>query len=167
LARRPECGGYRVEVTNQDRREVLKSIESLRVAISARSIPRIIGRLMETQLTLQQLKVLTSVVVHEASTTSALADDFEVSLPTMSRLVDRLVKQDLIERAPDDGDQRVRRLRPTRLGRAVVAEILGARPELGVDVMDGLSLEELRALETGMRAVSRELRTLRHGAVDI
>nr|WP_277605884.1 MarR family transcriptional regulator [Glycomyces sp. L485] len=116
---------------------------------------------METQLTIQQLKVLSSIVVRESSTTSGLADDFAVSIPTMSRLMDRLVNQDLIERAPDDGDQRVRRLRPTRLGRAVVAEILGARPELGNDVIDGLSLDELHALEIGMRAVNRELQALR------
>ncbi|WP_157974692.1 MarR family winged helix-turn-helix transcriptional regulator [Glycomyces dulcitolivorans] len=138
-----------------------KSIESLTVAISARSIPRILGSLLETQLTIQQLKVLSSVVVSEAATTSGLAEDFEVSLPTMSRLVDKLVKQDLIERAADDGDQRVRRLRPTELGRAVVGQILGARPELGSDVIDGLTLDELRALETGMRAVNRELQALR------
>lgn len=148
-------------MTDEDRREVRKSIESLSVAISARSIPRIIGSLMETQLTIQQLKVLSSVVVSEATTTSGLAEDFAVSLPTMSRLVDRLVRQDLIERTPEDGDQRVRRLRPTRLGRAVVGEILGARPELGNDVIDGLTLEELRALEIGMRAVNRELQALR------
>lgn len=116
---------------------------------------------METQLTIQQLKVLSSIVVNEASTTSGLAEDFEVSLPTMSRLVDRLARQDLIERAPDDDDQRVRRLKPTDLGRAVVAEILAARPELGADVIDGLSLEELRSLEIGMRAVDRELRARR------
>lgn len=138
-----------------------KSIESLTVAISARSIPRILGSLLETQLTIQQLKVLSSVVVSETSTTSGLAEDFDVSLPTISRLVDRLVKQDLVERAPDDGDQRVRRLRPTELGRAVVAQVLGARPELGNDVIDGLSIEELRALEIGMRAVNRELQALR------
>ena len=152
---------YRGGVTNRDRREVRKSVESLSVAISARSIPRIIGPLMETQLTIQQLKVLSSIVVNETSTTSGLAEDFSVSLPTMSRLVDRLVKQELIERAQDDGDQRVWRLLPSRLGRAVVGELFAARPELGSEVIDGLSLDELRALEIGMRAVDRELQALR------
>jgi DNA-binding MarR family transcriptional regulator len=144
-------------VTNNDKLDVRKSIEALSVAISARSIPRIIGPLLETQLTIQQLKVLSSIVVHETTTTSGLAEDFDVALPTMSRLIDKLAAQDLVERVPDDADQRVRRLRPTELGRAVIAEILGARPELGNDVLDGLSLDELRSLEIGMRAVNREL----------
>jgi len=161
FAKRPWGGDYREGVTDKDRLAVRKSIESLSVAISARSIPRIIGPLMETQLTIQQLKVLSSIVVNETTTTSGLAEDFDVSLPTMSRLIDRLVKQDLIERVPDDGDQRVRRLRPNELGRAVIAEILGARPELGHDVIDGLDLDELRGLEIGMRAVNRELQRLR------
>ena len=35
---------------------------------------------------------------------------------------------------------------------------MAARPELGEDVLSRLSLAELEALETGLRAISRELR---------
>ncbi|GAA2154974.1 MULTISPECIES: MarR family winged helix-turn-helix transcriptional regulator [Glycomyces] len=105
--------------------------------------------------------MLSSIVVNETTTASGLAEEFDVALPTMSRLLDKLVRQQLVVRASDDGDQRVRRLVPTKLGRAIVAEILGSRPELRRDVLEGLSLDELRGLEIGMRAVNRELQRRR------
>lgn len=148
-------GGYRGEMDERD--EVRRRLETLTVALSVRSIPRVVGSLHETTLTIQQLKTLAAVVVNESATVSGLSDLFGVSLATMSKLVERLVEQGLLDRVQDGGDQRVRRLRPTDRARAAVREILGARPELGRDVLDALSLEELRALETGMRAINREL----------
>lgn len=143
-----------------EREEVQQRIESLTIAITIRSIPRIVGSLLETKLTIQQLKALTSLVVADGMTASALAHAFSVSMPTVSKLVDRLVAQNLVERRATEGDQRSRLLVPTSLGRAVVGETLAARPELGGDVLARLSLEELRALETGMRAVNREIQAL-------
>jgi len=143
-----------------NRDDVQQRIETLTVAITVRSIPRIVGSLLRTKLTIQQLKILTSLVVADGLTVSALARDFDVSVATMSKLVDRLALQGLVERRTVEGDQRSRALRPTDLGRSVVGELLGARPELGDDVLAGLSLAELQALEVGMRAINRELQHL-------
>ncbi|MET4059351.1 hypothetical protein ABIB35_000882 [Arthrobacter sp. UYP6] len=41
------------------------------------------------------------------------------------------------------------------LGLALVRRLMAARPELGSDVLTRLPLEDLRALEQGMRAVQR------------
>lgn len=149
---------YGEDVTQQTRRASAKeNIDALTLAISVRSLPRMVGSLLSTQLTIQQLKVLTSVVVTDRPRTSDLASSFEVSLATMSKLVDRLVEQGLVERSPDEGDQRVRRLAPTELGRGVIGQIMATRPEMGADVLEGLDLEELESLERGLRAISREL----------
>lgn len=138
-------------------RDLRERIEALTIAISVRSVPRIVGSLLKTTLTIQQLKALTAIVVSDGVTTSELALSFGVSLATTSKLVDRIAEQGLVTREHDAADQRIRRLVPTALGREVVAEIVGARPELGQDVIEGLSADELRALEIGMRAVNREL----------
>jgi DNA-binding MarR family transcriptional regulator len=147
-------------VDTSERDEVQQRIESLTIAITIRSIPRIVGSLLETKLTIQQLKAVTSLVVADGMTASDLAHAFSVSMPTVSKLVDRLVAQGLVERRATEGDQRSRLLVPTPLGRAVVGKTLAARPELGGDVLAGLSLEELLALEVGMRAVNREIQAL-------
>lgn len=143
-----------------ERDDVQQRIESLTIAISVRSIPRIVGSLLESRLTIQQLKAVTSLVVADGMTASALAQSFSVSMPTVSRLVDRLVSQGLVERRATEGDQRAKLLVPTALGRAVVGQTLAARPELGADVLAGLSLDELLSLEIGMRAVNREIQRL-------
>nr|WP_201471078.1 MarR family transcriptional regulator [Microbacterium hydrocarbonoxydans] len=139
------------------RAEALENIDALTLAVSVRSLPRMIGSLLSTQLTIQQLKVLTSIVVSDHSTTSDLASSFDVSLATMSKLVERLVDQRLVERLTDAVDQRVRRLVPTPLGRDVIGKIMAARPEMGADILDGLSIEELESLALGLRAINRQL----------
>ncbi|KQQ66293.1 MarR family transcriptional regulator [Microbacterium sp. Leaf320] len=144
---------------SDDRRraEALENIDALTLAVSVRSLPRMIGSLLSTQLTIQQLKVLTSTVVSDRSTISGLASSFEVSLATMSKLVERLVDQGLVERLTDAVDQRVRRLIPTPLGRDVIGKIMAARPEMGADILDGLTIDELESLAVGLRAINRQL----------
>ncbi|MBT2486583.1 MULTISPECIES: MarR family winged helix-turn-helix transcriptional regulator [unclassified Microbacterium] len=151
---------------SDDRRraEALENIDALTLAVSVRSLPRMVGSLLSTQLTIQQLKVLSSIVVSDRSSTSDLASMFEVSLATMSKLVERLVDQGLVERLTDIADQRVRRLLPTSLGRDVIGKIMAARPEMGADILDGLSVDELEALAVGLRAINRELQAA--GATD-
>lgn len=132
----------------------------LTISISVRALPRIIGTLMESALTLQQLRVLTAVVVDEQATTSRLAAKFTVSNATMSKLIDRLVVGGLVERIVDVDDQRVRWLRSTELGRSVVSGVMGARPDVGGGVLDHLDADELHHLALGLRAVDRGLREL-------
>lgn len=135
-------------------------VRELTVAVSVRSVPRVLTPLLQTTLTIQQLKALTTIAVSDGATTTDLVDQFAVSMATMSKLIDRLVSNGLVERRPDADDQRVRRLHPTAAGRTVVANVLGRRPELGDDVLRGLSLDELRGLEVGLGAINRELRRL-------
>lgn len=145
----------------EDREAVQNNIDALTIAIAVRSIPMVLQQLLTTDLTIQQLKVLSVIVTAEDGATSGgLIDTFGVSMASMSKLVDRLVAAGLTTRTFDTEDQRVRRIYATPLGRSVVRELMAARPELGGNVLDGLSLKELRALETGLSAVSRELRIL-------
>ncbi|TWX34133.1 MarR family transcriptional regulator [Frigoribacterium sp. ACAM 257] len=137
----------------------LSAIEALSVGITVRSIPRVLAPLLTTDLTIQQLKALSVIVTtDEGGTGAGLAKAFSVSMPSMSKLIDRLETSGLVVRTTDPEDQRVRRVHATDLGRAVVRELMATRPELGADVLSGLSLDELEALEIGLRAISRELR---------
>ncbi|XAS69972.1 MarR family transcriptional regulator [Micrococcaceae bacterium Sec5.1] len=145
---------------SRDRDAVQKSIDALAIAITIRSIPRVLQPLLTTDLTIQQLKVLSVVVTTEPGATGVgLVETFGVSMASMSKLVDRLEAAGLVTKSLDSEDQRVRRIYATDLGRSVVRELMAARPELGGEVLAGLSVEELRALETGLQAVSRELRS--------
>lgn len=144
------------------RADALTAIEALTVSIAVRSIPRVLAPLLTTDLTLQQLKSLSVIVTTEEGATGAsLSQSFGVSMASTSKLIDRLAAAGLVTRAPDPVDQRVRRIHATDIGRAVVRELMAARPELGEDVLARLSLAELQALHTGLGAVARELRAER------
>lgn len=144
-------------VDDLDRERALQRLETLAVAISVRSLPHVVGPLLETDLTLKQLKVLSMLAGPTAPTLSELARDSGVSLATMSGILGKLVQRDLVERVVDPGDQRARRLSPTALGRTVMSTVLAPRPHLAPEILARLSTEELTALETGMAAVNREL----------
>ncbi|MGO4535111.1 MarR family winged helix-turn-helix transcriptional regulator [Leifsonia sp. 2MCAF36] len=150
-------------MSEEGRGELLRHIEALTLAIAIRSVPRMLQPLLATDLTIHQLKALTVVVTsEEGAATNELAATFSVSMASMSKLIDRLVEQGLVTRSTDTADQRIRRVTATELGRAAVRQLMGERPELGSDVLGGLSLSELRALETGLAGISRELAARGH-----
>lgn len=141
-----------------ERDELMEHIEALTLAIAARSIPRMLQPVLEVDLTIRQLKTLTVVVTTpDGVTVGDLASAFGVTMATMSKLVDRLVDQALVNRVVDASDQRARRLTATELGSAAVRRLVGARPEMSDDVLGRLSVDELQALEKGLRAIRREL----------
>ena len=151
-----------MSAAERGRDAIVRSVEALALTISIRSIPMSLEPLLKTDLTIAQLKVLSLVVTSEdGATGGGLAETFGVSMATTSKHVDRLVEQGLVTRAFDADDQRVRRIRATELGRAVVLRMMASRPELGSEVLRDLATEDLRALEQGLRAVDELLRARR------
>lgn len=121
-------------------------------------LPASVTPLLSLELTARQLKVLTVLVTSEdGATGSRLAAAFDVSLATMSGLLDRLIARGVADRAEDPDDQRVRRIRATALGRAVVRGLVARRPEFDDEILAALTDEELAGLERGMSAIARHL----------
>lgn len=147
---------------HEEKRESLQeSVNNLAVAVAIRSLPLVLQTFLMTDLTIQQLKVLSVIVTSaEGVSIGGLVSRFGVSMASMSKLLDRLVAAGLTTRVADPGDQRVRMMEATSLGRAVVRELMATRPELGDNILARLSIGELQALETGLSAISREMRAL-------
>lgn len=78
-------------------------------------------------------------------------------MASMSGVLDRLVGQGVAVRTGDSRDGRVRRIEATPLVRVVIGRLVASRPEFDEEVLTKLRLEDLRALEQGMRAVSIEI----------
>lgn len=57
-------------------------------------------------------------------TVSGLADLCLLQQPTMTKLLDRMVRDGLVKRAPDERDRRIVRIRPTASGTALLADLL-------------------------------------------
>jgi len=85
----------------------------------------------ETGMSMTQCKVLLELggLGHDAQAwqVSDLAELFGVSVPSMSRAVDALVKAKLASRVEDPADRRVRRVKITPKGKKLVATLVTVR----------------------------------------
>jgi DNA-binding MarR family transcriptional regulator len=87
-------------------------------------------KMEESGLTLTQVKALLMLAGPEGEQPCAgrdIAERLEVSLPSVSRAVDSLVRNRLVTRVEDAEDRRVRRLSITDKGRRLAGEIVAAR----------------------------------------
>ncbi len=84
----------------------------------------------ESGLTLTQCKTLLMLAGPEGEEPYAgrdIAERLQLSLPSVSRAVDELVRSRLVRRVEDPEDRRIRRLTITDKGRRLAGEIVAAR----------------------------------------
>jgi DNA-binding MarR family transcriptional regulator len=130
-------------------------------------------KMEESGLSLTQVKALLMLAGPEAEEPYAgrdIAERLQVSLASVSRAVDGLVRSRLVRRVEDPDDRRVRRLSITDKGRRLAGEIVAARlADLEAFAAD-LSPAQRRKLdaaleavldEEAMRAAVRELEEMR------
>ncbi|WP_164701367.1 MarR family winged helix-turn-helix transcriptional regulator [Modestobacter sp. KNN46-3] len=122
------------------------------------SVRRRLEPLLDTPLTLQQLRGLTFLVIEESMTPQHLSELLEVSPATITGLVDRLVRAGMVDRTPDSRDGRGRVLTPTRAGVRVVRRLMASDVETDAAVLQALRPSELAALQEGLTGVLRVLR---------
>ena len=87
-------------------------------------------KIEESGLTLTQCKALLLLAGPEGDEPYAgrdIAERLRISLPSVSRAVDELVRSRLVSRVEDSEDRRVRRLSITDKGRRLAGEIVAAR----------------------------------------
>ncbi len=117
-------------------------------------LPQLTRELLTIPLTIQQLKVLAIMGTEsEGNTMQGLATALGVSLATVSGIIDRLAKHDMVTRESDPQDQRVRRVVVTDLGKRTVRGLLAAQPQLEPRIISALNLDDLRALTQGVQAL--------------
>ena len=97
-------------------------------------------------LTRAQCKVLGYLARNEGINQAGLADLLEIKPMTLVRQIDRMEEQGWIERRPDPGDRRARRLVLTDKARPILARILDLSNEVRGEAFVGLSEVEGRRL---------------------
>ena len=97
-------------------------------------------------LTLTQLRLLFVLRAEDGASAGVMAERLNVTPSTLTRIVDRLVRQDLVGRETDDGDRRLVRHYLTPTGASTVEELeRGGRARMN-EVMDRLSVAQLERL---------------------
>jgi DNA-binding MarR family transcriptional regulator len=102
-----------------------------------------------------RLSALSVLVYGKARTVGELARRQSVSLPTVSRMVDALVREGLVTRTEDPADRRSQTLEVTRRGRELMERGRSRRIRELADELRALDATELTALEQGVAALER------------
>lgn len=89
----------------------------------ARSDPGRLEAWVGLGLTITQLRVLFLLRVEDGASARALAERLSVNPSTLTRIMDRLVRHNLVQRRVDDGDRRLVRHYLTPRGRQTVEEM--------------------------------------------
>lgn len=107
----------------------------------------------ELDLTLAQLRVLMLLRNRPGATAGALAAELRVTPPTVTGLVDRLVRQRLVRREEDPLDRRLVRNELTDIGLTVVSEFERAGRAYLTNIFERLTPEQLQQLICALEAL--------------
>jgi DNA-binding MarR family transcriptional regulator len=112
------------------------------------------------ELSLTHLNVLTLLEAMGPQSMSHLAESLDVSVASMTGIIDRMEKRDLVIRKRDDADRRVVLVVPAKGSQKVFGEMNARRRQGLAKLLDKLSDEQLQGLLEGHRA----LRAARQGS---
>jgi DNA-binding MarR family transcriptional regulator len=150
--------------TTSEQEELISRLERVQDGFERRALSSMAEPLISTPITMQQLKVLTMIAIDpERATGHELATQLNVSVATMSGLVDRLVEHGMVNRGEDPRDRRVRRLSVTPEGNATIRSLLSSAGTMPTPVLRRLAIADLRALVQGILALDRAVQDLAEG----
>lgn len=111
--------------------------------------------LADTELSITQVKCLHGLAwdAGEDRSIKDLSEELGVSVPAASRAVEGLVQRGLVERTEDAEDRRMKRVRVTEVGTALVASVMEARLTGLQGFVDSLTERELTQLGTALEVL--------------
>lgn len=147
-------------MTDQTRDQLISELATLHHHLGEAFFASRLRPLLETDLTVQQLRALALVQVDGESTPQRLADALGVSAGTVSGILDRLTAAGMTLRTPDPADGRVRRVTSTEKGSEAIRRLVAHDEDLPPDLLALLDVDDLRALTQGTRALLEAARRL-------
>ncbi|UGV28197.1 MarR family transcriptional regulator [Rhodopseudomonas boonkerdii] len=109
-------------------------------------------------MTRAQWAVLAKVERNEGQKQTELADAMEMAPISLTRLIDKLCDNGLIERRNDDTDRRIKRLYLTEAARPLMAKLAVLRSDLMQVAFAGLSEAEMHRLVDRLETIKDNIR---------
>ena len=110
---------------------------------------------VKLNLTIPQLKSLFYISRHGRVNLSGLASGIRVTPANVTGIVDRLVEQGFLTRAPDSDDRRVSWLSVTDRGKTLINDLREGRVQEMRRILDKLTEEELAIVARSFELVAR------------
>src|SRR5438270_4781380 len=109
-------------------------------------------------ITRAEWAVLAKMERNEGMKQSELAEQMEMQLITLTRLIDKLCDSSWIERRSDDTDRRVNRLYLLKAGRQLLGKLSGLRSELTATALEGINPADAHRLLAQLETVKENVR---------
>lgn len=109
-----------------------------------------------------QLSALSVIVFGGKTSLSELAKSEEVRPPTMSRIIDALVRSGLVKRETDQKDRRSVIITATEKGARIMHEGRGRREKRLLELLQPLRREEIEILDRASEILAKELKAGPH-----
>lgn len=139
-----------------ERETLIARIGALESASERMRMDASLEALLTLPLTVQQLKATAVIIMAGGNATSQrIAEILQVSLATVSGIIDRLVSHGVVERVPDERDRRSRRLVATDRGREMIESMLVDANAMRRAALARLEIGDLRALVQGLEALTK------------
>ncbi len=114
----------------------------------------------DVNVTIQQLRVMTILYNDGPRRVSLLARRLNVSTPTMTGILDRLVRQDLISRQDDPEDRRVVLNALTEKGQSLIERLQPVQSDRLRAIVSHLASGERQEVATGLASLLTAARTI-------
>lgn len=130
-----------------------------------RSDPGRLEAWVELGLTMTQLRVLFLLRAENGASAGALAERLNVTPSTLTRIVDRLVREELVQRETDNDDRRMVRHYLSATGSSTVTEIERRGRARMDEVLDRLSAPQLERLVAALEDLADALEAQEAGEI--
>lgn len=143
------AGQTRGSAAITDRDRSIADVDALIAHVTAANVAQLTSSLLESSITLQQLRFLLHVYLQGPVPIHDVADTLRIRPNVATGVVQRLVERDLVERQEDPRDRRARLLRVTPHGASLIEELGTAVQARRREILERLSepqLEQLRAI---------------------
>ncbi len=127
---------------DRESKEIISSIRALQKAMKNQAPKEHFFKMGVMNMTVSQLDTMAYIFEHKQAKMSELAKNAGVKMPTMTDMINKLIKSGLVERTHDEKDRRTVWVSITKDVEKMVAFHLKKRDDAIADIMKVLTTEE-------------------------
>ncbi|MEJ5253383.1 MAG: MarR family transcriptional regulator [Chthonomonadetes bacterium] len=113
---------------------------------------RLVAELTHEEITLPQLQAMRYIWLHRNATVGEVAEGLDISYPSATNMLNRLVRKGLVSRHGNPADRRFVEVQITEKGERITRQVEEERVARLKQVLDEMSPEDRQALIDGLRA---------------
>ena len=125
-----------------------------------RSMRDFMHSMKDSGLSMPQLSTLMRLYYHENCGVSEIGSQLGVTNAAASQMIERLVRQGLLERAEHPSDRRAKQLKLTPKGRTLIAKAIEARRRWMEELTTALTRDQQSAIITALTSLTQAARNL-------